>query len=132
MVAHRAIRIGMIVSLLSACSAARYEDPALTADTELITHEEIVSSRANSAYDVIKKLHANFLSYRGRTSFIDSASAMPQVFVDDQIYGSISSLRNIPAGQIASIRLYRAWEAVLKYGSGLPGGAIAIYTRLDQ
>jgi hypothetical protein len=54
------------------------------------------------------------------------------VFMDDQVYGPVSVLRNIPASPIAEIRLYRAWEAVIKYGSGLPGGAIAIYSRLDR
>jgi hypothetical protein len=54
------------------------------------------------------------------------------VFMDDQVYGPVSVLRNIPASQIAAIRLYRAWEAVIKHGSGLPGGAIAIYSRLDR
>lgn len=118
---------------LGACSQAKHIDPLLTPeDPEIITQDQIIASRATSAYDVIKKLHGNFLSYRGRTSFIDSASSMPQVFMDDQIYGPISSLRNIPASQIAEIRLYRAWEAVLKYGTGLPGGAIAIKSRLDN
>lgn len=116
----------------SACAAAHTEPEIGSGNLEIITRDQILASRATSAYDVIKKLHANFLSYRGRTSFVDSASSMPQVFMDDQIYGPVSSLKNIPAGQIAQIRLYRAWEAVLKYGSGLPGGAIAIYSRLDQ
>src|SRR5207247_1351041 len=38
-------------------------------DNQLITEEEIEASRAPTAYDVIQKLRANFLSYRGETSF---------------------------------------------------------------
>lgn len=122
----------LLAATLAGCSPAAHQDPLLDTNSEIITHDEIVASRASSAYDVIKKLHGNFFSYRGRTSFIDSASAMPVVFVDDQAYGPISSLRNIPASEIDEIRLYRAWEAVLKYGSGLPGGAISIKSRLEN
>lgn len=82
--------------------------------------------------EFIRKLHGNFLSYRGRTSIKDPATALLVVFVDDQAYGTVSVLRSIPATQISEIRLYRALEAVGKYGSGLPGGAIAIYTRLER
>jgi hypothetical protein len=121
-----------LVLAIGGCTAAKHTDPLLSPDPEVITLDEITASRGNSAYDVIKKVHANFLSYRGRTSIADSVSSMPMVFVDDQVFGPISVLRNIPASQIAEIRLYRAWEAVLKYGSGLPGGAISIKTRLDN
>src|SRR5205814_9355065 len=107
-------------------SASDREDPAI------ITLAERTASRGVSAYDIIKKVHANFLSYRGRTSLRDTVSSMPMVFVDDQIFGPIGVLRDIQASQIAEIRLYRAWEAVLKYGTGLPGGAISIKTRLEN
>ena len=122
-----------LIVTLSACTAAPRIDPALApGDPEIITLDEITASRGVSAYDVIKKVHANFLSYRGRTSLRDTVSSMPMVFVDDQIFGPIGVLRDIQASQIAEIRLYRAWEAVLKYGTGLPGGAISIKTRLEN
>jgi hypothetical protein len=122
----------ILIAAVGACRAAPYTDPALAPDREIITQDEIQSSHGSTAYDVIRKLHSNFLSYRGRTSIRDVESALPVVFVDDQAYGSVSVLRSIPASQIAEIRLYRAWEATIKFGSGLPGGAIAIYTRLDR
>ena len=96
---------------------------------EIITAEEIESVNARDAFDVIKKLRANFLSYRGKTSLMNTSSPEPIVFVDDQAYGPISSLRTIPASQIFSIRLYRSWEATQKYGTGLMGGVIAIDTK---
>lgn len=113
------------------CTPQQY-DPALSPNPQIITQDEVVSSGGNSAYDVIKKIHGNFLSYRGRTSITDTTTAMPMVFMDDQFYGPLAVLRNIPAIQISEIRLYRAWEATFKYGSGLPGGAISIKTRLDN
>ena len=52
-----------------------------------------------------------------------------RLYVDDQAYGPISSLKTIPAIHITSIRLYRAWEATTKYGQGNMGGVIAVSTK---
>ena len=122
----------LLAAVVGACRPAPFTDPSLAPDREIITQDEIVASHGSTAYDVIRKLHGNFLSYRGPTSMKDKEADMPIVFVDDQEYGPISVLRRIPASQLAEIRLYRAWEATIKFGSGLPGGAIAIYTRLER
>jgi hypothetical protein len=99
-------------------------------DPQLITEDEVEASRAPTAFEVIQKLRANFLSYRGETSFDRSKSQpYPNVYVDGQAYGPIGTLRNIPASQIATIRLYRSWEATTKFGTGNMGGVIAITTR---
>jgi outer membrane cobalamin receptor len=98
--------------------------------SQLITQDEIEASRAPTAYEVIQKLRANFLTYRGETSFDRSKSQpYPTVYVDGQEYGSVGMLRNIPASQVSTIRLYRAWEATTKFGTGNMGGVIAITTR---
>jgi outer membrane cobalamin receptor len=98
--------------------------------SQLITQDEIEASRAPTAYEVIQKLRANFLTYRGETSFDRSKSQpYPTVYLDGQEYGSVTMLRNIPASQVATIRLYRAWEATTKFGTGNMGGVIAVTTR---
>jgi len=99
-------------------------------NSQLITEDEVEASRASTAYDVIQRLRANFLSYRGETSFDKSRSApYPTVYVDGQEFGPIASLRNLPASQIGAIRLYRSWEATTKFGTGNMGGVIAVTTR---
>lgn len=94
-----------------------------------ISEEEIAASSASNAYEAVKKLRANFLSFRGKTSLLGTSDADPTVYVDDQAYGPISSLRTIPASQISSIRLYRSWEATSKFGMGNMGGVIAVLTK---
>lgn len=96
---------------------------------QVITEDEVVGSKGASAYDVIKKLRANFLSYRGRTSLRGTSSPDPTVYLDEQPFGPISSLRTIPADEITEIRLYRSWEATTKYGMGNMGGVISVTTR---
>jgi hypothetical protein len=120
----------LVVSfLLCGCGGPKSEPPVTPISRDVITADEIHASKAVTAYDAIKKLRGNFLSYRGRTSMNNTSSPDPFVFVDDQAFGPISSLRNIPAIQIETIRLYRTWEAQTKYGAGLMGGAIAIHTK---
>jgi hypothetical protein len=98
-------------------------------DPDVITEDEIATVNASNAYDIIKKLRANFLSYRGKTSMLGTSNADPTVYVDDQAYGPISSLRTIPASQVTSIRMYRSWDAKTKYGQGNMGGVIAVNTK---
>jgi hypothetical protein len=127
MVGARGILV-LLATMAVACGTPR---PNTTGayDAQLITEDEIDASGGSSAYDVIRKLRANFLSYRGETSFRRTSSPYPTVYVDGQAFGEISILRTIPAVQIATIRLYRAWEATTKFGTGNMGGVIAISTR---
>lgn len=98
--------------------------------SELITEDEIEASLGATAYEVIQRLRPTFLSYRGETSFDKSKSQpYPRVYIDGQELGPISTLRTIPALEIATIRLYRAWDATTKFGTGNMGGVIAITTR---
>ena len=114
---------------LLACAPPRV-GPGESSESQLITEEQIEASRAATAYDVIQKLRANFLSYRGETGLGKSSSQpYPTVYVDGQEFGPMSTLRNIPASQVATIRLYRSWEATTKFGTGNMGGVIAITTR---
>lgn len=129
MVLARISLAAVVCIALPACSHPAI-GPGEVTGSPLITEQEIEASRAATAYDVIQKLHANFLSYRGETSLNKSKSQpYPTVYVDGQEFGPISSLRTIPASQVATIRLYRSWEATTKFGTGNMGGVIAITTR---
>jgi hypothetical protein len=116
-------------ALVFACTPPRL-GPGEISNSQLITEDEIDASRAATAYEAVQKLRANFLSYRGETSFDKSKSQpYPTVYLDGQEYGPMATLRNIPASQVSTIRLYRAWEATTKFGTGNMGGVIAVTTR---
>ena len=117
--------LGVIVL---ACSPPRL-GPGMVSDSQLITEEEVEASRGTNALEVIRKVRNNFLTYRGETSVRGQSKPYPTVYLDDQEFGPIESLRTIPAAQISSIRLYRSWEAGTKFGSHNTGGVIAITTK---
>jgi len=121
--------VALVPALLYACTPPRMGSGEIP-NQQVITEDQIEASHATTAYEVIQKLHANFLSYRGETSLNRRTSRpFPTVYVDGQEYGPISSLANLSASQIATIRLYRSWEATTKFGTGNMGGVIAITTR---
>jgi hypothetical protein len=121
--------IALPLAIALGCSHPRL-GPGDVYNSAVITEDEIVASRASTAYEVIHKLRANFLTNRGETSFNRSQSnPYPTVYMDDQEFGPISVLSTIPAAQISTIRLYRVSEANAKYGTHNLSGVIAIYTR---
>jgi hypothetical protein len=127
MVARWLLALPLVIAV--ACAHPRLS-PEDSYNSQVITEDQIVASRASTAYDVIHKLRANFLTNRGETSLNRTQSTpYPTVYVDDQEFGPISTLSSIPAEQISMIRLYRVSEASTKYGTHNLGGVIAITTR---
>ena len=121
--------LALLPALALACTPPRL-GPGEVSNSQVITEEEIDASRSQTALDAIQKLRANFLSYRGETSFDRTKSQpYPTVYLDGQEFGPIASLRSIPASQVAMIRLYRSWEATTKFGTHNMGGVIDITTR---
>jgi len=120
----------LVPLLLLGCSRAK-PNSLYSVNPDVISDEEIIAVAANTstAYDIVKKLRGNWFSYRGKTSLLGTSSADPTVYVDDQSYGPISSLRTIPASQVTQMRIYRSWEATTKYGTGNMGGVIAVATK---
>ncbi len=117
----------LVPVLLLGCAANRPASGVY--DSNLITEDEIVASHADNAYDAIHRLRGNFLSNRGKMTFYNESSPMPTVYVDNQRYGDFSILSSIPAEVIATIRLYRSWDATTRFGMNNMGGVIAITTR---
>lgn len=112
----------------AACATSMNQQTEYNAN--VITETEIDASGGQTAYDVVKKLRANFLAFRGKTTINNPNSPQePVVFVDEQPFGPLSSLKQIPASQVGHIRLFRAWEATTKYGTGYMAGVIAVTTR---
>jgi outer membrane cobalamin receptor len=118
----------LIAASMSACAMHNRSDDG-GGSPQIITEVEVRNSHAPNAYEVVKKLRGNFLSNRGATSVMNTSSPEPTVYVDGVPFGPLATLRNIPAEQVSSIRLYRAWEAETKYGSGNMGGVIEVATK---
>lgn len=109
-----------------ACASMKQVDQS---DRNVITTAQIQAANAATAYDLIVKYRANFLSSRGPNSVLLKQPKEPTVYLDQVEYGTINSLRNIPAQNVAEIRFIEGWDAMTKYGSDHVAGVIQIYTR---
>jgi hypothetical protein len=127
-------RIRLKVAFLAALAALAACAPATAArpdrDSRVITADDIERVKANTAYEAIVRLHAEFLSARGQSSIAGAdAQREPMVYLDNAFVGRVASLRGISARQIASIRMLRMAEATQKYGTGHTAGVIEITTK---
>ena len=116
----------LVLCLSTACAHAKYE--RLNAG-DVITEEDIAKVNVRTAYDAVVRINANFLTRRGSTSLLGTSNPEPNVYLDDVFIGAVAQLRNIQASDVASIRLYRAWEAGTRFGTGNMGGVIEVYTK---
>jgi len=99
-------------------------------DITSITAREIDSVHAVDAYDAVRRIRPQFLAVRGPLSVDPKAPpALPNVYVDQQYYGDISTLRSIAANSIELIKFYNAAEAQYAFGRGNMAGVIHIVTK---
>jgi hypothetical protein len=105
-------------------------------DRNVITADEIATIDVATAYDVVSRLRPEFLKTRGPISISpDKAAEQPSitVYLDGMESGPVErTLDLIPANQVSEIRLYRAADAVTKYGTRHTGGVIAVTTKRTE
>lgn len=123
------ISIAMAGGLIACHGANTWDAPAPSRN--IITRTEIEGSRANSAWDAVVKLRANFMTSRGANSLTQKVNKEPTVYLDDVEYGNLGTLKQIPANAVAEIRFIEGWNAETKYGPGHAAGVIQVYTRVQ-
>jgi hypothetical protein len=121
--------VALALVLLVGCVKA-HPDTAV-AGFNVVREDDIEALHAASAYDVVARTHAEYLHSRGRESSPDPrvAPIPADVYVDDTFYGGVSTLRGIPASQLAEVRFFQGYEAQYKFGSGHMGGVIQVITK---
>jgi TonB-dependent receptor-like protein len=127
-------RVGMtaaatLVLCLAAGCAHPKSERLKAGSPDVITEDDIARVRVRTAYDAVVRIHANFLTRRGSTSVLGTSNPEPNVYLDDVFIGAVAQLKGIQASDVASIRLYRAWEAATRFGGGNMGGVIEVYTK---
>ena len=119
--------LGVTLWLMSGCAHSK---PLTDGGyPQMITEDDIARVRVRTAYDAIVRLQGNFLTRRGATSVLNTSNPEPNVYLDDVFIGTVAQLKGIQASDVASIRLYRSWEATTRFGGGNMGGVIEVYTK---
>lgn len=97
----------------------------------VITREQIAEVDARSIYDVIVRLRAEFLNDRGRTSIRTNATSRAVVFLNEQEYGVLESMRDIPPDRVQEVRYFSGSDAVVRFGAQFGGGVIQLISRTE-
>lgn len=130
-----------------ACASAHHEtDTKPRRDPNLITREDIVRSGATDAFEALRLANTHIslseargqmtltrdvqATSRGRSSLVLSAQML--LVVDDVQRLSVAALHEIPADNIAWIRVMTSLEATPIYGTEGGNGAIVVRTRIPQ
>jgi len=119
----------VIAGLAVACSSnpkTTTETGATPSDRNIITQAEIAQLPSSSLYDLIQKVRPEFLRSRGTSSFNDTNTEYPVVFVDGRQYGDMASLRTLVSAQISQVRYYDAMAAQAKFGVIKASGVIDV------
>ena len=93
---------------------------------DLITAEDIATTSAQNAYEVVERFQPQWLTSRGNVSVTNSAATVASVFVNGIQVGDVEYLRNLLPHDIAEMRYYNAGEAGARFGMGHPRGVIAV------
>lgn len=107
-----------IVAVIGCASTPSRSDPTSPLRRgSVLSAEEMASAHADAGnlYDAIARLRSNWLAPRGAMS-ATSGSTYAEVFVDDQLVGDISALKNINAYQVGDVRYYDVSQAGARFG----------------
>jgi len=117
-----AVAVILAVSLLDACASAAHS-PSRSLD--LITHEELVATRAQDVYAAVERIRPQWLRARAT---MNRAVDQVQVYLDRSHLGDVAALRRLPATSIQEIRFLGASDATTRYGTGNAAGILLVTT----
>lgn len=128
----------MCIALASGCASSGAASSATPAnagstrsDRTTITAEQIGKLSVSSLYDVVQRLHPEWLQARN-TATISSPAISPasdrdvQVFLGSQHLGSSDMLRQMNPSGVTMLRYYTAAEAQGRFGNGNLSGVIQV------
>lgn len=142
------IAAGVLLAVnVCACARAQSETGARPDhDPNLITREDIIRSGATDAFEALRLAHTMIslseargqmtlardvqATSRGRSSLVLSPQML--LVVDDVLRLDLAALHEIPADNVAWIRVMTSLEATPIYGTEGGNGAIVVKTRIPD
>jgi hypothetical protein len=110
---------------VAACAPRRASRPVVEAGDVIVRHE-IVAAHVQNVYELVERLHPQWLRKRGVNHLQDDGDIV--VYLDNARLGGPESLREIHVGGVSSVRFYDAGRAQYRFGVGHTHGAILVST----
>lgn len=113
------------IVVLGACSARQERAPVVESG-ELIPRHEIEAAHVQTVWEVVERLHPQWLRKRGVNHLQNEGDIV--VYLDNARLGGPETLREIHVGGVSSVRFYDAAKAQYRFGVGHTHGAILVST----
>lgn len=105
-------------------------------DRNTISTDELTSTQASTLYDVVQRIHPEWLVPHTQGTLGVPGSAVSgsgtdsdiQVFLDTQHAGGLEVLKQFTPTQAAQLKFYSSSEAQARFGNGNLNGVIQIIT----
>jgi hypothetical protein len=117
----------LVISLL--CSACASAGAGGASDRNRITQEQLTSTTAQNAYEVVRLLQPQWLDTRGPTSVTEPTPATATVYIDGSRAGDLDYLRTVNINTLAEIRYWPPGEASARFGMGHLRGVIELISK---
>ncbi|HEV2734568.1 MAG TPA: hypothetical protein VGV85_06995 [Longimicrobiaceae bacterium] len=113
-------------------------------EQEIISQEEIEAASASDLYELVQRLHPEWLRERGvqshsQTGKVSGGGAAPTVvtpglptilvYQDNARLGGVEALRVIPVADAGTVQFLNAAQATYRFGIGHSNGVILVTTR---
>jgi len=123
-----AVAAVFLTACASAHTAGSSNGSGSRKDRNVISADEIANTHERNAYEIIQALRPSMLVNRGPTSLSDPSQGIV-VFLDDQRFGDLGSLKQIAYGEVGEIRFLSPAEAQARWGPGYPSGVILVVSK---
>ena len=110
-----------------AAAAQRADPPRRSRD--LITADEIAAHPARDAYDLVQRMHPEWLRGHASATNVYGRTDPVMVFVDGVQAGTVAELRGLKAEAVGEMRFVASEEAVARWGTGHSAGVIMVTSR---
>jgi hypothetical protein len=122
---RRFLGIAAVLGLTACASGGTTGGPRTSRD--LLTSEQITSTKYTNLYDVILALRSNWMNDRGVDS-LNGPTSVVLVYFDDNKLGGVETLRSISPQQVEYIRHYDGVTASGRWGLDHGKGVIYVST----
>ena len=109
---------------LAACATGGGESSS-RGEANRLTREELTPYPVDNALNIIRRLRPRWLQARGVSHAMD-----PIPFLDGARLDDLDALRRILVDDVESIEYVTPSDATMRYGTGFPGGAIEVTSRV--
>lgn len=119
----------LLLLSLAACETSSGTTDDAVSNNRIVVEDLSASVSGLSAYEVVSQYRPHWLQTRGPTSINNPVDVKVYVDGSGSPYGTVESLHDLRASNLASIQHFDSSEAQFRFGLGNVAGALLVTTK---